>query len=85
MGGIIFVVKLRRGTLLRAGKPIRRNDGKSYCEVCQKTLQSSTDGVKAGDAEGKGDLESGKADLESCKLDTDQERGCSSTDSARPR
>ena len=79
------MVKLRRGTLLRAGKPIRRNGGKSYCEVCQKALQSSTDDGKAGDADGKADLESGSADLESCKLDTDPERGCSSTDSACPR
>lgn len=56
LAGVIFVVKLRRGTLTAAGKV---KGGVSYCSTCKKDLEADIDSVSEENAE-RGDLESGR-------------------------
>lgn len=78
LAAIIFVVKYKRGTLLQAGKPKRKMDGKTYCDVCQKTAnpKAAADGTGADGS----DVENGKPGKTAEKEATGPERASSSFD-----
>ena len=63
LAGIIFIVKIRRGTLTAAGKT-KVKGGVSYCATCKKDVEADLDSVAAAtlaeETAERGDLESGR-------------------------